>query len=199
VFFLLIIKQEIKKRKIRDEGEITMRLTPQVTLKDIPHSEAVEAKIREKVTKLERFHSRIMGCRVAVESPQRRQHQGKLYTVRIDITVPGEEIVINRMENEDLYVAIRDAFDAANRKLEEQERRQRGDVKAHVEPPRGRVAKIYPDKDHGFIETNDGREIYFHRNSLIDLDFDRLKEGAEVVFLEEQGEKGPQAFRVAVK
>ena len=140
-----------------------------------------------------------MGCRVAVESPQRRQHQGKLYTVRIDITVPGEEIVINRVENEDLYVAIRDAFDAANRKLEEQARRQRGDVKAHVEPPRGRVAKIYPDKDHGFIETNDGREIYFHRNSLIDLDFDRLKEGAEVVFLEEQGEKGPQAFRVAVK
>lgn len=176
-----------------------MRLTPQVTLKDIPHSEAVEAKIREKVTKLERFHSRIMGCRVAVESPQRRQHQGKLYTVRIDITVPGEEIVINRVENEDLYVAIRDAFDAANRKLEEQARRQRGDVKAHVEPPRGRVAKIYPDKDHGFIETNDGRELYFHRNSLIDLDFDRLKEGAEVVFLEEQGEKGPQAFRVAVK
>ena len=176
-----------------------MRLTPQVTLKDIPHSEAVEAKIREKVTKLERFHSRIMGCRVAVESPQRRQHQGKLYTVRIDITVPGEEIVINRVENEDLYVAIRDAFDAANRKIEEQARRQRGDVKAHVEPPRGRVAKIYPDKDHGFIETNDGRELYFHRNSLIDLDFDRLKEGAEVVFLEEQGEKGPQAFRVAVK
>ena len=176
-----------------------MRLTPQVTLKDIPHSDAVEAKIREKVTKLERFHSRIMGCRVAVESPQRRQHQGKLYTVRIDITVPGEELVINRVENEDLYVAIRDAFDAANRKLEEQARRQRGDVKAHVEPPRGRVAKIYPDKDHGFIETNDGREIYFHRNSLIDLDFDRLKEGAEVVFLEEQGEKGPQAFRVAVK
>ncbi len=176
-----------------------MRLTPQVTLKDIPHSEAVEAKIREKVTKLERFHSRIMGCRVAVESPQRRQHQGKLYTVRIDITVPGEELVINRVENEDLYVAIRDAFDAANRKLEEQVRRQRGDVKAHVEPPRGRVAKIYPDKDHGFIETNDGREIYFHRNSLIDLDFDRLKEGAEVVFLEEQGKKGPQAVRVAVK
>ncbi len=176
-----------------------MRLAPQVTLKDIPHSEAVEAKIREKVTKLERFHSRIMGCRVAVESPQRRQHQGKLYTVRIDITVPGEELVINRVENEDLYVAIRDAFDAANRKLEEQARRQRGDVKAHVEPPRGRVAKIYPDKDHGFIETNDGRELYFHRNSLIDLDFDRLKEGAEVVFLEEQGEKGPQAFRVAVK
>jgi ribosomal subunit interface protein len=176
-----------------------MRLTPQVTLKDIPHSEAVEAKIREKVTKLERFHSRIMGCRVAVESPQRRQHQGKLYTVRIDITVPGEELVINRVENEDLYVAIRDAFDAANRKLEEQARRQRGDVKAHAEPPRGRVAKIYPEKDHGFIETNDGRELYFHRNSLIDLDFDRLKEGAEVVFLEEQGEKGPQAFRVAVK
>lgn len=175
-----------------------MRLTPQITLKDIPHSEAVEAKINEKIEKLEQFSERIMGCRVTVESTQRRHHQGKLFTVRIDITVPGKELVVNRVENEDLYVAIRDAFDAAKRQLEEHTRKQRGDVKAHEEAPRGRVTKLFPVDGYGFIETSDGREIYFHKNSVIDPTFERLEEGSSVVFREEQGKKGPQAIRVSV-
>ena len=175
-----------------------MRLAPQITLKDIAHSEAVEAKIREKITKLDQFSDRVMACRVTVESTQRRHHQGKLFTVRIDITVPGRELVVNRIENEDLYVSIRDAFDAAKRQLEEHTRKQRGDVKAHEESPRGRVTKLFPDDGYGFIETSDGREVYFHKNSVIDPTFERLEEGATVVFLEEQGMKGPQAVRVAV-
>ncbi len=175
-----------------------MRLSPQITLKDITHSEAVEAKIQEKIAKLEQFCERIMGCRVTIESPQRRHHQGKLFTVRIDLTVPGRELVVNRIENEDIYVAIRDAFDAAKRKLEEHVRKQRGDVKAHEEIPRGRVSRLFPDDGYGFIETSDGREIYFHKNSVIEPTFDRLEEGAAVDFIEEQGKKGPQAVRVAV-
>ena len=176
-----------------------MKLTPQITLRDIPSSEAIEAKILEKAKKLDRFYDRIMGCRVAVEAPQRRHHQGKLFKVRIDLTVPGSELVVNRVENEDLYVAIRDAFEAAYRMMEEYGAKQRRDVKNHVEPPRGRVAKIYPGEGYGFIETSDGREIYFHKNSLISTEFDRLEEGSEVSFIEEQGKKGPQAMRVAVK
>lgn len=175
-----------------------MRLAPQITLRDIDHSDAVDARIREKIAKLEQFCDRIMACRVAVESPQRRHHQGKRYTVRIDITVPGRELVVNRIENEDLYVAIRDAFDAANRQLEEHSRKRRGDVKNHEESPRGRVIKLFPEDGYGFIETADGREVYFHRNSVIEPTFDRLEEGISVVFLEEQGKKGPQAVRVAV-
>ncbi len=175
-----------------------MRMPPQITLKDIAHSEAVELKIREKITKLEQFSGRITACRATVESTQRRHHQGKLFTVRIDITMPGRELVVNRIENEDLYVAIRDAFDAAKRQLEEHCRKQRGDVKAHEEPPRGRVTRLFPDDGYGFIETSDGREIYFHRNSVIDPTFERLEEGSPVVFLEEQGKKGPQAVRVSV-
>lgn len=175
-----------------------MELTPQITLKDISHSEAVEAKIRTKIEKLNQFYDRIMACRVAVESPQRRHHQGKLFAVRIDITVPGRELVVNRIEHEDLYVAIRDAFDAAKRQLEEFSRKQRGDVKSHESPPAGRVAKLFLDEGYGFIETSDGREVYFHKNSVIDPTFDGLVEGAAVVFLEEQGKKGPQAIRVAM-
>lgn len=176
-----------------------MKLTPQITVRDIPHSEAVETKIIEKAKKLDRFYDRIMACRVAVETSQRRHHQGKLFKVRIDLTVPGGELVVNRIENEDLYVAVRDAFEAAYRMMEEYADKQRREVKNHAEPPRGRVAKINAGEGYGFIETSDGREIYFHRNAVISPEFDRLKEGAEVVFVEEQGKKGPQAMRVAVK
>lgn len=175
-----------------------MKLQPQITLKDIGPSEAVEAKILDKVAKLEQFFDRIMAVRVAVESPQRRHHQGKLYTVRIDITVPGKELVVNRIEDEDLYVAIRDAFSAAKRQLEAHGERVRGETKNHEEAPRGRVARLNRDEGYGYIMTPDEREIYFHRNSVIDLDFERLKEGVSVVFLEEQGKKGPQAVRVAM-
>jgi len=176
-----------------------MKITPQITLKNVPHSEAVEAKIREKMTKLDQFSDRVMSCRVAVEESQRKQHQGKLFAVHIDITVPGKELVVNRVEHEDLYVAIRDAFDAAKRQLEEHARKRRGDIKTHAEAPRGKVAKIFPFDGYGFIMTNDGREVYFHRNSVIEPTFDRLEEGAEVAFLEEQGKEGPQAVRVAIR
>jgi ribosomal subunit interface protein len=175
-----------------------MKITPQITLKNVPHSEAVEAKIREKISKLDQFSDRVMSCRVVVEESQKKQHQGKLFSVRIDMTVPGKELVVNRVENEDCYVAVRDAFDAAKRQLEEHTRKRRGDVKLHVESPRGTVAKLFPFDGYGFIMTNDGREIYFHRNSVIEPTFDRLEEGAEVAFLEEQGKEGPQAVRVAV-
>lgn len=175
-----------------------MILTPIIKWKDIPFSDAIEARIIERVGKLDRFYERIMGCRVTMEQTQRRHHQGKLFNVRIGLTVPGSELVINRDEHEDIYIAIRDAFDAVERKLEEYARQQRGTVKAHGEAPHGRVAKLFPDRGYGFIETADGREVYFHRNSVIDPDFEHLKVGASVVFLEEQGMKGPQAARVAV-
>lgn len=108
-----------------------MQTPLQITLKDMPQSQAVETRIREKVDKLHRFYDRIMGCRVVVESPQQRQHQGKLYTVCIDLTVPGAELVANRAQDEDVYVAIRDAFGAITRQLEEFARRSRGEVKTH--------------------------------------------------------------------
>ncbi len=174
-----------------------MKITSQVTLKNVPHSEAVEAKIHEKMEKLNQFCDNIMACRVTVEESQRRQRQGKLFTVRVDLTVPRRELVVNRIENEDLYVAVRDAFNAARRQLEDHSRKRRGDVKTHEEPPRGKVAKLFPFEGYGFITTDDGREIYFHRNSVIEPTFDRLEEGAEVAFLEEQGKEGPQAVRVA--
>ena len=108
-----------------------MAMPLQITFRDMPPSEAVEQRIREKAAKFERFSDRMLGCHVVVEMPQRHKHQGKLHSVHIDLTVPGKELAVNRVEHEDVYVAIRDAFNAAQRQLESFVERQRGDVKNH--------------------------------------------------------------------
>ncbi len=117
-----------------------MKLPLQITLRDIAHSDAVEQAIREKAGKLDQFHAHIMSCRVTVEIPGKHKHHGKTFSVRIDITVPGNEIVVNRERDEDIYVVLRDAFDAAKRQLEDYSRRQRGDVKHHEHPQQDVVA-----------------------------------------------------------
>ncbi len=175
-----------------------MRLPLQVTFKNVPPSGAIESHIIEKAQKLDRFSERIMSCRVVLDSTQRRHRQGKLFGVRVDITVPRKEFVTSA-EDEDIYVAIRDAFDSAYRVVEEKRRREQGVVKTHEETPIGRIARIFPEEQYGFIHTSDDREVYFHRNSVLNGDFAKLKVGAEVSFLEEQGKEGPQAVRVALR
>ena len=175
-----------------------MQLPLQVTLRDISPSEAIEAYIRERAAKLEQFYDRIISCRVVVEAPVRHHRKGGPYKVRIDLTVPGDELVVDRQVDEDLYVAIRDAFHAARRRLEDYARRQRGVVKVHEAAPHARVGKLFSEEGYGFLETPDGREIYFHRNSVKDSGFDRLEIGTKVRFAEESGEQGPQASAVII-
>ncbi|KAF0191502.1 MAG: cold-shock DNA-binding domain-containing protein [Gammaproteobacteria bacterium] len=178
-----------------------MQIPLQITFRDMEHSAAVEARIREKMTSLERFYDRITRCDVTVEMPHQHHHKGKLYRVRIHVTVPNGELTASREPHdnhahEDVYVAIRDAFRAVRRQLEDLSRRRRGDVKNHEAPPHGRITKLVPEQDYGMIATADGREVYFHRNSVIDEDFDRLAIDNEVRFIEESGEQGPQASTV---
>jgi ribosomal subunit interface protein len=109
-----------------------MQTDLQITIRDMEHSPALEERIRDKVKKLEQVYPRIMGCRVVLEAPHRHKQQGKQFIVRLDVTVPGKEIVVNHDHHEDAYVALRDAFNAARRQLEEYGRIQRGDVKNHV-------------------------------------------------------------------
>ncbi len=103
----------------------------QIVFHEVDRSEALDSHIREKTTKLESFHPNLISCHVSVEQPHRHKHQGKLFNVRISLHVPGGELVVNRDEHQDVYVALRDAFDAARRQLEEHARRMRGDVKLH--------------------------------------------------------------------
>jgi len=178
-----------------------MQIPLQISFRNMDPSPAVEERIRKKAAKLERFHDRIVGCTVVVEAPHRHHHKGKLYNVRIDISVPGKDLVVDRAKpldhaHEDVYVAIRDAFNAAVRRLEDQTRKMRGGLKSHAVPPHGKIASLFDD--YGFITTADGEEVYFHQNSLVGANFDTLKVGNEVtlVVAEEEGVEGLQASTV---
>lgn len=122
------------------EKENDMQIPLQITFRHLEPSDAIEADIRDKAQKLERFANDITSCRVVVEAPHKHHHKGRIYTVSIDITVPGDEIVASRHPDkqhahEDAYVAIRDAFNAAQRQLEDYVRERRGKVKSHETPP----------------------------------------------------------------
>jgi ribosomal subunit interface protein len=178
-----------------------MRLPLQITFRHMDPSPALEARIRELASRLERFSGEIMRCHVIVQPVPHHRRQGGLHEFRIDITLPEQEIAIRRAHpadhaHEDPYVALRDAFRAARRKLEDYERIRRHDVKTHAESAHGRVCELHPDEGFGRIETDDGRLIYFHRNSVLGGRFQDLREGAEVRFVEESGDLGPQASTV---
>lgn len=113
-----------------------MIIPVQITWRGLPQSDALEEDIRAKAAKLARFADKIISCRVLVESSYRRHHQGNLYHIRIDMEVPDSRIIVTRAPDqdhahEDIYVAVRDAFDAARRQLQDYVNRRRGKVKLH--------------------------------------------------------------------
>lgn len=180
-----------------------MQVPPQITFRHMDSSEAVAARIRGRVEELERFFDRIIYCRAVVECRHPRHQQGNLFHVRVDLGVPGREIVVNRdpaahHAHEDAHVAVRDAFDAVRRLLEDHVREERGEVKLHAVADHGRIARLLAEKDCGFILTADDAEIYFHRNSVANGGFDKLAVGDEVRFVAQHSEsaQGPQASTV---
>jgi cold shock CspA family protein len=199
-----------------------MTLIPtQVTFRGLPHSDALESEIRERVVWLEQFHAGIVRCRVLVELPHRHRHDGRHFHVRVEMTVPGGAPIVishepslhgrlkdsqegaHRKETElegvrrYARVAVHEAFDVARRRLEDVAREQRGTVKAHEIPAQGEVVELSTVDGYGFIQAGEKR-IYFSRASVLDDAFDDLAIGTRVVFVEARGEKGPQASTVRV-
>lgn len=109
-----------------------MDIPLQISLHGIAHSDALQSAIRDRAKKLERYYERIVSCRVVLELAARHQGKGNQYTARIDLKVPGGEIAVTHTHDEDLQVALREAFSAARRRLEDYARTQRGDVKRHA-------------------------------------------------------------------
>lgn len=180
-------------RRVKD-----MQIEPEITFRHVQSTEAIQKKLLEEIDRLDRLDDRLIACRIMIELPERRHKKGNRYHVRIDLTTPGEEIVADRhapehKSNEDPILAIGEAFDAARRRLIQAKSRRGRDVKHHEEPPRGRISRLVPEEEHGFIDAADGREIYFHRNAVAGGAFDHLEVGTRVRYQEEEGDKGPQA------
>lgn len=173
-----------------------MQIPLKITMRNIAQSDALETRIRSNVETLDQFHPNVTGCTVAIEEQRRHHHRGRWFNVRVAVRVPEHEIVVNRHHDEDPYVALRDAFDAAVRRLQDFARLQRGDVKAHAIPLHGVITRMVADEDYGFIETGDGNEYYFARENVVDPSFDQLREGANVQFISEPAAEGMQAKRV---
>lgn len=180
-----------------------MQIPLEITFRNAKRSDSVEEVVRERVEKLKRYFDHIISCRVTLDVPNRTPSYDVLnHLVNIEISVPGEELVVSREPNEhenfnDIYVTIRDAFDAAEQQLRGYVGRLQETPRVDVEDtPYAVVNKMFSDKGYGFLMTPDGREIYFHENSVSHPGFDKLTKGDTVRFVEAQGDEGPQASMV---
>jgi cold shock CspA family protein len=197
-----------------------MLLPVQVTFRNIEGQSGLKEYVEKEAAKLEHFYNRISSCRVMVERPQKAA-SSKLYHVRIDLGLPGGELVVkhspslhgtlkdtqqpeSRREAENVLVhknprrAIHEAFQEMGRRLQDYAHRQSGEVKAGLSSQEGTVTEIFPEQGYGFLETPDGRAIYFNKASVLDGHFSRLRVGTRAAFDEETGEKGPQASTVRI-
>ena len=181
-----------------------MQTELQIAWERLEPSEFLQKKIEREVAGLEKTFGRITSCKVFVEGPGHRHKQGGLYSIRVRLELPGgKELSASRnpaqaQAHEDPYVAVRDAFDALRRQLREHVEDWRETPRQGFTQPHGVVSKVFAEQGYGFIRADDGREIYFHRNAVLNDEFDRLLVGAEVRFDEEAGERGPQATTVHV-
>ena len=175
-----------------------MPTSVEVAFRGIPVDPAIESFVRRKVAGFDHVARRVTSCRVVLEQSHRRHRTGNLYRVRVDVTLPGREIVVERDPQDDhahesLQVAITDAFAAARRQVEDSELVRHGRVKTHARMPRGRVLRLVHAENFGFLESADGEEIYFHRHAVRGGGFEALEPGSIVRYVREEGDEGPQA------
>jgi cold shock CspA family protein len=179
-----------------------MQTSVQIDFQGMDAKPEIRAAIAEHVARLEQRCGRVTACRVVLKGPGGHHRTGGLYEVNIRLALPdGRQVNIDRTpqadeRHSDLTFAIDDAFKRARRQLQDQVRRLQGQIKQHDGLPIGTVVRLDPSGEFGFLESGDGREIYFHRNSVLDDAFSSLTAGTRVTFAEEMGEKGPQASTV---
>jgi cold shock CspA family protein len=179
-----------------------MQTPVEIDFQGMKATDRIRTSIINHVDGLENRFGRITACRIAIKGPSEHHRKGAPYEITIRLVLPqGREIDIARtpIADErlaDIDFAINDAFKRARRRLSDQARRIRGEVKSHNGQPIATVRRIDDASGFGFLETADGREIYFHRNSVLNNAFSHLTPGARVSYCEEAGVKGPQASTV---
>lgn len=179
----------------------------EIAFHNISSSESLEALIREKFARLEKRFPRLVGARVSVEALHRQHRAGNIYECHVVLSVPGRDLAVthepHRAKEEyahpDVRVSIREAFETAERMLLDFKDQLREDTSDPTgSAVAGQVALIEPGADHGFILTNTGSQLYFHRDSVTNADFANLKPGQEVHYVEEEGDTGPVATKIRI-
>lgn len=179
-----------------------MQVAPTITFHDVDRSAWIEDYIKERLFRLERYAEGITSCHVTLAQDQGKHHKGNRYSVTVEVRMPPHHDLaakkkreIRHMPNE-LSALINLAFAAIERQLKKTSARRRYDEKRHDGQPHGMVEKLHP-QGYGFIRAvDDNREFYFHRNSVLNGDFEGLAVGTEVRFSPEEGDQGPQASSV---
>jgi cold shock CspA family protein len=187
-----------------------MQTPVEIDFQGLQANERLRACVTRNIFTLEQRFGRITACRVVIRGPSERHRKGGAFDVTIRLSLPqGREVDIGRSEGRardaetdnrllDPMVAVNDAFKRARRRLQDHARRMQGNVKAHGGPPIATVTRYNDATGFGFLETSDGREVYFHKNSILDDGARHVAPGTRVTFFEEMGEKGPQASTVRV-
>ena len=174
----------------------------QIEFQGMEPLEHVRSAIAKHVADLENRFGRVTAGRIVLKSPGAHHRSGGHYEINIHLALPnGREVNVDRTttadeRQADISFVVNDAFKRARRRLQDHVRRMQGHVKTHQERPIGTVTKLDPERGCGFLATKDGREIYFHQNSVLDGKFRQLAPGTRVLFSEEMGDKGPQASTV---
>lgn len=177
-----------------------MQTPVEIDFRGFEASDAQRSAIERHLAEIERRFGGIISGRVSVKAPDMHHRTGAAFEVSIRLKLPaGREVDVSRTPGADerhasFNFALGDAFRRAERQLHDAVERMQGEVKTGAEQPAGTVVRLF--EDHGFLETAEGLEIYFHRNSVVNGGFDRLERGSRVTFVESRGEKGPQASTV---
>ena len=180
-----------------------MQVAPEVIFRDVERTAWVEDFVAERLGHLEKFSPEITRCHVTLAREQGSHKKGNRYSVMVEVRMPRQHDLAVRKQKQihdmqtQLPAVINEAFGAIEKQLKKTKALRRHEEKTRNSEPRGLVAKLFAEEGYGFIQTLDGtQELYFHRNSVLHDDFDRLAIGAEVRFAPEEGEDGPQASSV---
>jgi len=179
-----------------------MQTPTEVRFQGMQGTSAIREIITDHVAELEKRWGRVTACRVMVKAPSEHHRKGGLYEIHIRLALPdGREVNVQRTpsvdeRHADLIFALNDAFKHARRQLQDEVRRAQGQTKRNERPSVGTVVSLDPLGEFGFLQSGDGQEIYFNRNSVLNEGYARLTVGSQVAFAEEQGDKGPQATTV---
>lgn len=189
-----------------------MQVPLELAFLNVESSPWVEEEIRARVAELETLYGRLTSCRVRVDQRADNANGTIPPVVRIELGIPGhKEIVVShepdhlqrKFQRPDLHNAIHEAFRIAERRLRDLKELREGRTKEpHHDSENqslGQVAEVTPDADHGFLITKEGGLLYFHRNALLSGEFDELRRGDEVYYVEDVGDSGPLATKVRVK